>query len=257
MLTISPIPAFNDNYIWHLQRGGEHWVVDPGDAAPVVEALDGKPLDGILITHHHADHTGGIAALCKRYDCPVYGPGSIDGVTHPIAAGDSLSVLGMPTEVIDVPGHTLDHLALLLREPAEGSGAHIHLFCGDTLFAAGCGRLFEGTPAQMYASLGKLSALPPETRVYCAHEYTLANLKFAAAAEPGNNAVHNRIAEVEALRADNRPSLPSTVGEELATNPFLRCHVPAVARRAAECAGKENSDEVEVFASLRRWKDNF
>lgn len=257
MLTISPIPAFSDNYIWHLQCDGEHWVVDPGDAAPVIEALGEKPLSGILVTHHHPDHTGGIAALHKRYDCPVYGPASISGVTHPLAAGDSLEVQGMPLEVVDVPGHTLDHLALVLRQTNSDDVTTIHLFCGDTLFAAGCGRLFEGTPAQMYASLGKLAALPPETRVYCAHEYTLANLKFAAAAEPGNNAIQNRIAEVEAMRAKDRPSLPSTIGEELATNPFLRCHVPAVARRAAERAGRENCDEVEVFASLRRWKDNF
>lgn len=257
MLTISPISAFSDNYIWHLEKDGEHWVVDPGDAKPVVEALGNTPLNGILITHHHWDHTGGIAALRERYDCPVYGPATIDGVTDPIATGDQLTLFGYPLKVVDVPGHTLDHLALILEEDAPDNNTVTHLFCGDTLFAAGCGRLFEGTPTQMYNSLAKLSALPPDTRVYCAHEYTLANLKFAEAVEPGNAAVRSRITEARAIRADQRATLPSTIGEELATNPFLRCHIPAVARRAAEHCGMENTDEVEVFASLRRWKDDF
>ncbi|MGL6160236.1 hydroxyacylglutathione hydrolase [Microbulbifer sp.] len=256
MLTISPIAAFSDNYIWHLQRDEQDWVVDPGDAGPVSTALEERKLDGILITHHHWDHTGGIAELAAKYHCPVYGPGSVEGVTHPLAAGDRCEVLGFPVSVMDVPGHTLDHLALLLREN-DGRVEQNHLFCGDTLFAAGCGRLFEGTPAQMYSSLAKLSALPPETRVYCAHEYTLANLRFAAAAEPGNQAVRNRLAQVEALRASGKTTLPSTIGEELATNPFLRCHIPALARQAANHGATENSDEVEVFAYLRRWKDNF
>ena len=256
MLSITPIPAFSDNYIWHLTRGGEHWVVDPGDAGPVIETLADQSLDGILITHHHLDHIGGIAALRERYHCPVLGPGSIEGVTKPLQSGDRLEVLGLPLEVMDVPGHTLDHLALLLREPTD-HGEKLHLFCGDTLFAAGCGRLFEGTPAQMYASLSKLGSLPPETQVYCAHEYTLANLRFAAAAEPGNMAVNNRLAEVQALRADDKITLPSTIGTELATNPFMRCHIPAVARRAAGQGEMDSADEVEVFARLRRWKDNF
>lgn len=259
-LSISPIAAFNDNYIWHLERDGEHWVVDPGDAKPVIDELADSPLDGILITHHHLDHTGGVVELRRRYHCPVYGPGSIKGITEPLAAGDRCQVLRLPVRVIDVPGHTLDHLALILEEPDAVGGPQLHLFCGDTLFAAGCGRLFEGTPAQMYASLSKLKALPPETRVYCAHEYTLANLRFAEAAEPGNTAIHNRIAECEGLRAENRPTLPSTIGEELATNPFLRCHIPAVARRAANHGASGSaggSGEVEVFAQLRRWKDSF
>ncbi|MFC6635408.1 hydroxyacylglutathione hydrolase [Microbulbifer taiwanensis] len=260
MLTISPIPAFSDNYIWHLQQGGDHWVVDPGDARPVFDALDDKPLSGILITHHHPDHTGGIAELHRHYGCPVYGPGSIEGVTEPLANGDQREILGQPMQVMDVPGHTLDHLALLIEEPGSNGTPQLHLFCGDTLFAAGCGRLFEGTPVQMYQSLSKLAALPPETRVYCAHEYTLANLHFAEAVEPGNAAIRNRIAESEKLRADDRATLPSTIGEELATNPFLRCHIPGVARRAANHGangGTEDSDEVEVFARLRRWKDKF
>ncbi|KUJ80236.1 hydroxyacylglutathione hydrolase [Microbulbifer flavimaris] len=255
MLTISPIPAFSDNYIWHLAQDGEHWVVDPGDAAPVIKALGDAALNGILITHHHLDHTGGIAELVKRYQCPVYGPESVDGVTHPLKDGDQFRLLGAPVRVMAVPGHTLDHLALLMEEP--GAEATPHLFCGDTLFAGGCGRLFEGSPAQMYDSLRRLSDLPPETQVYCAHEYTRANLRFAEAAEPGNAVLQNRISQVDNLRAGDQPSLPSTIGEELATNPFLRCHIPAVARRAASHGAADNCDEVEVFATLRKWKDNF
>ncbi|MCX2779584.1 hydroxyacylglutathione hydrolase [Microbulbifer thermotolerans] len=260
MLKISPIPAFSDNYIWHLTRGDEHWVVDPGDARPVIEALGDSALSGILITHHHLDHTGGVAQLSTRFQCPVYGPASIKGVTEPLTDGDQRELLGLPLRVMAVPGHTLDHLALLLEEENPGGAPRAHLFCGDTLFAAGCGRLFEGTPAQMYASLSKLGALPPETKVYCAHEYTLANLRFAEAAEPGNTAIVNRLAEAEALRANDRPTLPSTIGEELATNPFLRCHIPAVARRALNHGADgslENPDEVQVFTLLRSWKDNF
>ncbi|SDK26240.1 hydroxyacylglutathione hydrolase [Microbulbifer yueqingensis] len=256
MLTISPIPAFNDNYIWHLERDGEHWVVDPGEAQPVIDALAGEQLAGILITHHHLDHTGGIAELREHYDCPVYGPGSIDGVTEPLADGDKIELLGYPVRVMAVPGHTLDHLALLLEENTS-DGQQYHLFCGDTLFAGGCGRLFEGTPEQMYASLSKLGALPPETLVYCAHEYTLANLRFAAAAEPGNSVLQNRISETESLRARDQVTLPSTIGEELATNPFLRCHIPALSRCASNHGAENNPGEVAVFASLRKWKDNF
>ncbi|MFI2810246.1 MULTISPECIES: hydroxyacylglutathione hydrolase [Microbulbifer] len=256
MLTISPIPAFNDNYIWHLERDGEHWVVDPGDARPVIDALGSNSLAGILITHHHLDHTGGVAELKNRYDCPVFGPGSIEGVTDSLEDGDQFRVLGCPVRVISVPGHTLDHLALLMDDDT-GGGLHHHLFCGDTLFAGGCGRLFEGTPEQMYASLSRLGALPPETLVYCAHEYTLANLRFASAAEPGNSTLQKRISETESLRAHDRVTLPSTIGEELATNPFLRCHIPALARCASNHGADDNPGEVEVFASLRQWKDNF
>lgn len=256
MITITPIAAFSDNYIWHLQRGGEHWVVDPGDARPVIAALGPHPLAGILITHHHLDHTGGVAALAERYHCPVYGPASIPGVTHPLAHGDRRELLGLSLSVLDVPGHTLDHIALLLHEGGEPD-PQLHLFCGDTLFAGGCGRLFEGSASQMATSLARLAALPPSTLVYCAHEYTQANLRFAQAVEPDNPALTARMARVAALRAAGEPSLPSTIGEELATNPFLRCAIPEVRERAIQRGAAENSDETAIFACLRQWKDNF
>ncbi|WP_445364723.1 hydroxyacylglutathione hydrolase [Microbulbifer sp. ANSA003] len=259
MLSITPIPAFNDNYIWHLQKDGQHWVVDPGDAVPVEKALEGTILSGILITHHHYDHTGGIETLCHQYQCPVYGPEHIPGVTHPIAGGDSLQVLGMPFQVHAVPGHTLDHLALVLNETTAAGGEQLHLFCGDTLFSAGCGRLFEGTPEQMYHSLQKLSKLPAATFVYPAHEYTLGNLKFAQTVEPNNQAIEARVAQCKALRVENKPTLPSTIALELDTNPFLRCQYPEVRQTAINSRPELNdgSDNVDIFASLRGWKDNF
>ncbi|WP_444930566.1 hydroxyacylglutathione hydrolase [Microbulbifer sp. SSSA002] len=260
MLSITPISAFNDNYIWHLEKSGQHWVVDPGDSTPVENALQGAPLSGILITHHHFDHTGGIERLCRQYQCPVYGPSTIAGVTHPIADGDSLQILGMPLKVYAVPGHTLDHLALIFNEITSDDSEQLHLFCGDTLFSAGCGRLFEGSPEQMYHSLQKLSELPPSTLVYPAHEYTLANLKFAQAVEPQNTAIDTRISQCEKLREDNRPTLPSTIALEQNTNPFLRCGYTEV-RQAAVAHAKleplDSGDKVSVFAGLRGWKDGF
>ncbi|MBB5210676.1 hydroxyacylglutathione hydrolase [Microbulbifer hydrolyticus] len=252
MITIRPIPAFNDNYIWHLQQGRENWVIDPGDSTPVLRALGDAALHGILLTHHHLDHTGGVKSLTDQFDCSVYGPGSIEGVTKPLTDGDKFSLMGCDWEVLSVPGHTLDHIALLLHQP-DGN----HLFCGDTLFAAGCGRLFEGTPEQMHHSLSRLAALPPSTRVYCAHEYTLANLAFAQAVEPGNHDIEDRIASARSARAKNQPTLPSTISSELKTNPFLRTQSPEVRARVASHGGSPDGTPVEIFASLRQWKDNF
>ncbi|WHI47805.1 hydroxyacylglutathione hydrolase [Microbulbifer sp. VAAF005] len=259
MLSITPIPAFNDNYIWHLQQDGQHWVVDPGDSAPVEKALQGNKLNGILITHHHYDHTGGIKQLSNQYHCPIYGPEDIPGVTHPIAGGDSLQILGMPLQIYAVPGHTLDHLALVLYETTGAGKEQLHLFCGDTLFSAGCGRLFEGSPEQMYHSLHKLSQLRPATLVYPAHEYTLANLKFAQAVEPKNQAIEKRISQCAVLRSDSKPTLPSTIALELDTNPFLRCAYPDVRQAVAHLQTDPfpENDDVAVFTSLRDWKDNF
>jgi hydroxyacylglutathione hydrolase len=231
MFEISPIPAFKDNYIWLLARGTQAFVVDPGDASPVIARLvaDGLDLAGILVTHHHADHQGGIAALCERYQPAVYAPAveSITGTTHPLKGGETLDILGSAVQVLAVPGHTLGHLAYL----APGA-----LFCGDTLFGAGCGRLFEGTPAQMHDSLSSIAALPDETLIYCAHEYTEMNLRFALTVEPGNLALRQRADDAARLRAAGRPTVPSTLASEKASNPFLRCTQPAVITAALEYA---------------------
>lgn len=258
MLTISPIPAFSDNYIWTLydrSRSDGAVVVDPGDASVVECFLASSQLTlcAILITHHHADHTGGIAALTAKRNIRVYGPRRemIAGVTHPLSEGDvvDLSENGLgQLRVLDVPGHTRGHIAYLGDD---------YLLCGDTLFAAGCGRLFEGTPAQMYDSLAKFAALPLATRVYCTHEYTLSNLRFACAVDPDNHALAKRVLNEQTKRERGEATLPSTIGLELLTNPFLRCEVEAVARSAARFSLRQLTSPVEVFAALREYKNTF
>lgn len=256
-LRITPIPAFTDNYFWLLQRAGRAVVVDPGDAGPVEQALAarGLALAAILITHHHSDHIGGLPALTARRAVPVYGPaaeaGSIAGLTHLLREGDTVEVLDTRFEVWEVPGHTLGHIAYVARPPDE------FVLCGDTLFSVGCGRLFEGTAAQLHRSLARLAALPPQTRVYCTHEYTLANLAFAAAVEPDRAALREEIARLRARRAAGEPSLPSTIGYERSFNPFLRTGEPAVAAAARRQAGTALATDLEVFTALRRWKDGF
>lgn len=251
MFEVSFIPAFKDNYIWLLHRDRRAVVVDPGDAVPVIARLeaDGLALDGILITHHHADHQGGVGELTRRYPVPVFAPAaeSITGCSHPLCGGETIDVLGCPVQVMAVAGHTAGHLAYLASD---------RLFCGDTLFGAGCGRLFEGTPTQMAASLDSLAALPPATWVHCAHEYTEANLRFALAVEPENPAIHARVKRVAALRAAGHSSVPSTLAEELATNPFLRCREPAVIA-AARREGAVDGSPVAVFAAIRAWRNVF
>jgi hydroxyacylglutathione hydrolase len=255
MLSIDPIPAFQDNYIWCLHDGGSAWVVDPGDAEPVEAFLTERNLrlDGLLITHHHSDHTGGIAELVRKYGLQtVYGPRNpaIAGITHRLKEGDSVSLLGLDFQVFEVPGHTLDHIAYFLATTQP------LVFCGDTLFAAGCGRLFEGTAPQMYASLQKLAALPAATKIYCTHEYTLSNLHFALAVEPDNLATQARVISAQSLRKELRPTLPSTLQLELETNPFLRADALTVQTAALQhgAIGTENS---QIFAALRTWKDHF
>lgn len=259
-LEIVPIAAFTDNYFWLLLRGDAAVVVDPGDAGPVERALSGRGLRlaAILVTHHHFDHVGGLAALTARHKVPVYGPAAeaatIAGLTHVLREGDRIEVLGTPLTVWEVPGHTLGHIAYAADSPASGTG---FVLCGDTLFSIGCGRLFEGTAAQLHASLARLAALPPETRVYCTHEYTLANLAFAAAVEPNEPLIRDEFARVRALRARGLPSLPTTIGHERRLNPFLRTGTAAVAAAARRQAGRPLSTDLEIFAALRLWKDGF
>ena len=252
MLEIIPIPAFQDNYIWLISNGRAAAAVDPGEAAPLLDHLERHrlPLCAILITHHHRDHCGGIATLAKRFTLPVYGPRreNVAGVTQPVGEGDVITLppLGIQLRVMEVPGHTAGHVAYY------GINS---LFCGDTLFAAGCGRLFEGSPAQMTASLARFRALPEETRVYCAHEYTLDNLRFARTAEPGNQALLQRERVEQSRRDEGQPTLPSTIGLEKRTNPFLRWDDPDLVAAATAFAGLPLRKPAEIFAAVRRWKD--
>lgn len=248
------LPAFHDNYIWGLASGGKALVVDPGDAAVVTDWLEenGLTLETILVTHHHLDHIGGLQVLKDRHRPRVYGPDEdIAGLDRTLLGGETLD-LGVfgSAQVLAVPGHTRGHIAFYFRE-------HDLLFCGDTLFSAGCGRLFEGTAAQLYASLEVLAQLPEQTLVCCAHEYTLANLRFAATVEPENSKRTVRETEVQGLRQAGRPSLPVRLGAELQYNPFLRCHEPTVIAAAAHVAGRPLTPGVEVFTALRAWKDRF
>ena len=255
-MNLSALPAFADNYIWMLHDGARAVVVDPGDAAPVHAALDrlGLVLAAILVTHHHGDHVGGVDALRARLVGPVYGPAHerIPTPFVPLVEGQAVEVLGLHFKVLDVPGHTAGHIAYMQTD-AVGDPL---LFCGDTLFSAGCGRLFEGTPAQMSASLAKFAALPSATRVCCTHEYTLSNLRFAAAVEPGNAVREAYEVRCKALREADEPTLPSSIGLELSINPFMRCSAPEVVA-AALAEGADAQDGVSVLATLREWKNRY
>ena len=254
MLKVLAVPAFDDNYLWLIHDGQHAAVVDPGDAGPILAALDALDLSlvAILLTHHHADHIGGVPRLLQHAAVPVFGPAgeTIAAITRPLREGDVATVpeLDLSLSVLDVPGHTRGHIAYVGAERGW-------LFCGDTLFAGGCGRLFEGTPAQMTVSLAKLAALPDATQVFCAHEYTLSNLHFAIAVEPGNAELQARIVREQAKRERNEPTVPSTIGLEKSTNPFLRYREPAIIERMVEENRLTTQEPIAAFAALREWKN--
>jgi hydroxyacylglutathione hydrolase len=257
MLQVTPVKAFADNYIWlvHAPRdAGQVVAVDPGDARPVERALAEHELNlaGILITHHHADHVGGVADLLRARRAPVFGPAgeSVPGEPSRLREGDDAAFeeLGLHFDVLDIPGHTAGHIAYV------GHGA---VFCGDTLFSAGCGRLFEGTAEQMSGSLAKLSSLPEETLVYCGHEYTISNLKFSLTVEPENEAAAQYFEECSQRRARDEATVPSNIRRERNVNPFLRCDLQSVKQAAERRAGRRLQSEPEIFAVIRQWKDGF
>jgi len=255
-IKINYLEIFTDNYIWlitnHMSK--KFIAIDPGDAQAVVDFAYAYAMElaGILVTHHHADHTAGISELKNYFNVEIFGPihENIAGVTERVAEADSISFtfIDEKIQVLDTPGHTLGHISYVLQDM---------LFCGDTLFSAGCGRLFEGTHRQLYASLQKLAALPDKTKIYCTHEYTLKNLQFAQIIEPNNVMINKKIAEVIQLRNAKLPTLPTCLSREKQINPFLRCHVPEVKQRVAAHCGVQLHNPVDVFQWLRVWKDNF
>jgi hydroxyacylglutathione hydrolase len=258
MWQIHPIPAFDNNYFWLLQpdvNKATAYIIDPGAAAPVIQALNQHALTlaGILITHHHHDHIDGASELSQTFKAPIYGPHSskIQQVTHPLSEGDQLLLGHVCAQVLAIPGHTRDHIGYFIdNHPQQPL-----LLCGDTLFAGGCGRLFDGTAEQLFHSLQRIATLPDNTLIYCAHEYTLSNIQFAQHIEPDNKALITRKIATEDLRRQNTPSIPSNLGLEKLTNPFLRCHIPAVHARVEQLCQTTLLTPLSVFTQLRLLKD--
>jgi hydroxyacylglutathione hydrolase len=257
MFTVTPLPAFSDNYIWMLTKSNISGmvVVDPGDADVVIKAIEThqQPLKAIILTHHHPDHTGGVKQLVDLYSVPVYGPKNspFADISHPLCDSDQIDILGEQLIIKAIPGHTLDHISYYLEATQP------QIFCGDTLFLAGCGRLFEGTPEQMLQSMNYFKTLPTNTDVYCTHEYSLANLKFAQTVEPNNPDIVKTIEQCQALRTQNLPTLPTHLSKELAINPFLRSQCEGVRKAAEMHTGKTMTSELETFTAIRAWKNAF
>ena len=253
MLSVEPIKAYTDNYIWLVSTNEGSIVVDPGESKEILNLIDTNEIDlkGVLITHHHYDHTNGLLDLTNKMNLEVYGPEKIEGINNIVNESDKFSLIGIDFEVIEIPGHTLDHLAFYSSNNKDPI-----LFCGDTLFAGGCGRVFEGTFEQMFMSLKKISKYPKETKVFCGHEYTLSNLKFALEVDKDNKDLMNEFNNIEKLISSDIPSLPTNLNKELKLNPFLRCHDIDIKNKVIEKFDIID-DELKIFTALRKWKDNF
>ena len=253
MLIVEPIKAYTDNYIWLVSTNEGSIVVDPGESKEILNLIDSNKIDlkGVLITHHHYDHTNGLLDLTNKMNLEVYGPKKIEGINNIVKESDKFSLIGINFEVIEIPGHTLDHLAFFSSNNKDPI-----LFCGDTLFAGGCGRVFEGTFEQMFKSLKKISNYPKETKIFCGHEYTLSNLKFALEVDEDNKELADEYINVKNLISSDIPSLPTSLNKELKMNPFLRCNEINIKNKVTDKFDIID-DELEIFTALRKWKDNF
>ena len=253
MLSVEPIKAYTDNYIWLVSTNEGSIVVDPGESEEILNLIDSNKIDlkGVLITHHHYDHTNGLLDLTNKINLEVYGPKKIEGINNIVEEFDKFSLIGIDFEVIEIPGHTLDHLAFFSSNNKDPI-----LFCGDTLFAGGCGRVFEGTFEQMFKSLKKISNYPKETKIFCGHEYTLSNLKFALEVDEDNKQLADEYINVKKLISSDIPSLPTNLNKELKVNPFLRCNEINIKNKVIDKFDIID-DELEIFTALRKWKDNF